>query len=65
MSAELAIQCADGIGLGDLLRLVVVDAGDGTPLVDCDNKDDSIESILKRCIVVLDDGTYAVQVVQV
>jgi len=62
MSAELAILCADGVSLGDLLKLVVVNADDGTPYIDCDNKDESLESILKRCIVIQDDGTYALQV---
>lgn len=63
--SELAVVCADGVSLTDLLKLVVVDATTGLPYIDCDNKDESIESILKRCIVILDDGTYAVQIVTV
>jgi hypothetical protein len=30
--------------------------------VDCDNKNESLESLLKRAIVILPDGTYALQV---
>lgn len=62
MSAELAIQCADGVSLENLLKLAVVYADDGTPYIDCDNKDESLESILKRCIVIQDDGSYAIQI---
>lgn len=65
MSAELAIRCAEGETLADLLKLTIVNADDGTAYIDCDNKDESLESILKRCIVVLDDGTYAIQVYDV
>jgi len=62
MSAELSIQCSDGVSLENLLRLCVVEASSGDPYITCDNNDESIESILKRCIVVQDDGTYAIQV---
>jgi hypothetical protein len=62
MSAELSIQCADGVSLENLLRLCVVEASSGDAYVTCENNDESWESILKRCIVVQDDGTYAIQV---
>lgn len=62
MSAELAIRCGDGVTLTDLLKLLVVEASDGSAYIDCDNNDESIESIIKRCIIEQDDGTLALQV---
>ena len=32
------------------------------PYVDCDNKNESLESLIKRMIVELPDGTLAIQI---
>jgi len=63
--SELAVNCNSTESIENMLKLLVVNAADGTPYIDCDNKDDSWESILKRCIIVLPDGTYALQVYNV
>jgi len=46
----------------DSLRIKTIAVEDCEPYVDCDNKHDSLLSLLKRCVVTLADGTYALQV---
>lgn len=65
MSAPLAIRCDSSQSFADLIKLVVVNADDGTPYIDCDNKDEDLLSIFKRMLIELDDGTLAVQVYDV
>jgi hypothetical protein len=43
------------------LRIKTVSV-EATPYLDCDNKNESLESLFKRCIVIQADGTYALQV---
>jgi hypothetical protein len=45
----------------DRLRVKIVSV-DATPYVDCDNKNESLESLFKRCVILQADGTYALQV---
>ena len=44
------------------LRIKTVTVTGGTPYVDCDNKNESLESLFKSAIVIQADGTYALQV---
>lgn len=44
------------------LRIQTVSVAAATPYVDCLNKNESLESLLKRCVVIQPDGTYALQV---
>ena len=57
--SELIDDCGNTLGLIDLLKLAATDAT-GLPLIDCDNKDMSLQSILKQSIVILDDGLPAI-----
>lgn len=45
----------------DRLRIKIV-AVEATPYLDCDNKNESLVSLLKRSIVLAADGTYVLQV---
>jgi RecB family endonuclease NucS len=45
----------------DRLRIKIVSVV-ATPYVDCDNKNESLESLFKRCVVLQADGTYVLQV---
>jgi hypothetical protein len=47
--------------IGDRLRIKIVGVN-ATPYVDCDNKNESLESLFKRCVVLYPDGTYVLQV---
>lgn len=55
MSLRLHIDCGSTEGLLNLLKLVVKDSSCADYLT-CANKDESIESIIKRLIVETDDG---------
>ena len=58
----LAIRCNLSDAPEGGLQIEVVNVDEVFPYVDCDNKPDSIESILKRCIVQGDDGRFILQV---
>jgi hypothetical protein len=58
---SLATECGDGLSLEALLKMLIRD-GDCDPFVDCDNKDESIDSLYKRLFSVLEDGTLALNV---
>jgi hypothetical protein len=60
--SELALQCGENLSLENMIKMTVVNADDGTPYVDCDNKNESLDSLLKRMIVELPDGSLALQV---
>jgi hypothetical protein len=60
--SELALQCGENLSLETMIKMTVVNADDGTPYVDCDNKNESLDSLLKRMIVELPDGSLALQV---
>lgn len=63
MSAgDLAVNCINHLGAEDLLKLVIRNAIDCSPYVDCHNKDDSWPSIIKRLIVIDEDGNLALNV---
>ena len=46
---------------GDI-RIKTVTVTGCTPYIDCDNKNESIESMFKRAVVKLADDTYALQI---
>ena len=60
--SELALQCGENISLEAAIKMMVVDASTGTPYVDCDHANESLESMIKRMIVELPDGSLVLQV---
>lgn len=60
--SELALQCGEGLSLEAMLKMAVVVAATGLPYVDCDHANESLESMLKRMIVELPDGSLAIQI---
>ena len=61
MADELYINCARNISLEGLIKLAVRDADCGDYLT-CDNKNESLESLLKRAFTIDDDGDVALNV---
>ena len=60
--SELALQCGENLTLDVMLKMLVVNAADGTPYVDCDTSNESLESMFKKMIVELPDGSLALQI---
>jgi hypothetical protein len=62
MSAALSyIKLVSGDLTENSLRIKIVPVV-GTPYVDCSNKDESLESLIRRAIVLDGEGNYALQV---
>ena len=58
----MALYINTTVPTGDPLRIRTVEVRGATPYIDCDNKNESIESMFKRAVVIQADGTYALQV---
>jgi len=58
----MALYINTTVPTDDSLRIKTVVVTGGTPYVDCDNKNESIESMFKRAVVELPDGTYGLQI---